>query len=87
MKKFLKVILKVFLSILGLLILVVIIAAIYLNANFINIDKKDKYAGAEIKAISIPEKKAEKITDAIMATRVMESIIYFCVLFLLRLVF
>ena len=53
MKKFLKVLLKVFLSILGIVIIIAIVAAIYLNRNFINIDKKDKYAGAEIKEISI----------------------------------
>jgi beta-glucosidase len=53
MKKFLKVLLKVFISILGLLLIIAIVAAIYLNRNFINIDKKDKYTGAEIKEIAI----------------------------------
>ena len=53
MKKFLKVLLKVFLSILGLVLLIAIVAAIYTNRNFINIDTKDKYAGAEVKEIAI----------------------------------
>lgn len=53
MKKFLKVLLKVFLGILGLVIILVIAAAIYLNRSYINIDKKDKYAGVPIKEITI----------------------------------
>jgi beta-glucosidase len=52
MKKFLRVTLKVFLSILGLLVVLAIIAAIYVNKNFLNIDKKDKYRKIEIKELT-----------------------------------
>ncbi len=52
MKKTLKTVLKVLLSILGLLIVIAIIAAFYINSTFINIDKKDKYKGVEIKEIT-----------------------------------
>jgi beta-glucosidase len=53
MKKFLKILLKVLLSVLGLLVLIILIAALYINSNFLSFDKRDKYKGAEIKEITI----------------------------------
>jgi beta-glucosidase len=53
MKKFLKILLKVLLSVLGLLVLIVLIAALYINSNFLSFDRKDKYKDAGIKEITI----------------------------------
>ena len=52
MKKFLRVLLKVVLAILGLAVIVAIVAAIYINKNFLNIDKKDKFSKIEINELS-----------------------------------
>jgi len=53
MKKFLKILLKVILVIIGLILIVAIIGFIYVNKSFLNIDKKDKYSKVEIKEITI----------------------------------
>lgn len=53
MKKFLRIFLKVVLVIIGLVVVVVIAGAIYVNKNFLNIDPKDKYSKAEIKEITV----------------------------------
>ena len=53
MKKFLKVLLKVFLGILSLAVILVIAAVIYLNRSYINIDKKDKYTGVPVREITV----------------------------------
>jgi beta-glucosidase len=52
MKKTLKIVLKVLLSILGLALVIVIGALLYLNSSIINIEKKDKYNGPEILEIT-----------------------------------
>jgi len=53
MRKFLKIFLKVFLFILGLALILIIVGAIYVNKNFLNIDKKDKFSKVEIKKITV----------------------------------
>ena len=53
MKKILKVALKVLLVIVGLVLIVAIIGAIYVNNNILNIDKKDKFSNVEIKEIIV----------------------------------
>lgn len=53
MKKFFKILLKIVLVVVGLVIIVAIVGAIYVNKNFLNIDKKDKYSKAEIKEITV----------------------------------
>ncbi len=53
MKKVFKILLKVLLSILGLVVVIAIIAAIYINRTFIHIDKKDKYAGVAINEVTV----------------------------------
>ncbi len=52
MKKTVKILLKVLLSVLGLAVVIVLVAAIYLNANIINSEKRNKFKGPEIKEIS-----------------------------------
>jgi beta-glucosidase len=52
MIKFLRVLLKVVLSLLGLVIVLGIIAALYIHSNFISPDKKDRYRGAGIEEIT-----------------------------------
>ncbi|HPG34656.1 MAG TPA: glycoside hydrolase family 3 N-terminal domain-containing protein, partial [Lentimicrobium sp.] len=49
----LKIGLKVLLVIIGLVIIVAIVGAIYINKNFLNIDKKDKFSKVEIKEITV----------------------------------
>jgi beta-glucosidase len=53
MKKFLKMLLKLLLAILGLVVLIVIVVFIYVNRNFLNIEKKDKYASIPVKEITL----------------------------------
>ena len=55
MRKFLRIFLKVFLFILGLAVILIIAGAIYVNKNFLNIDKKDKFSKVEIKEITIDD--------------------------------
>ena len=45
MKKTFKIVLKVLLSILGLALIIVLSAALYINSNIINIEKEDKFKG------------------------------------------
>jgi len=53
MKKFLKILLKVLVSVLGLLIVLAIIAVIYINRSLINVDGKDKFKDVEIKELIV----------------------------------
>ena len=52
MKIFLKIALKVLLALIGFVLIVMIIGAIYVNNILLNIDKKDKFRNAEIKEIT-----------------------------------
>jgi beta-glucosidase len=52
MKKTFKIVLKVLLSILGLALIIVLSAALYINSNIINIEKEDKFKGPEIEEIN-----------------------------------
>ena len=52
MKKVIKIILKVLLSIIGLILVVAIIAAVYINSSFLNFHQKDRYRNTEIKEIT-----------------------------------
>ncbi len=52
MKKTLKTVLRVFLSILGLALLIVIGIGIYFNSNAIHIEKNEKFKGPEIKELT-----------------------------------
>ena len=52
MKKPVKILLRVLLSILALIIIIAVVVAVYFNRNIINIEKRDKYEGAEIKEIT-----------------------------------
>ncbi len=52
MKKFLRILLKVLLVIVGLLVIITVVGALYMNKHFLNIDKKDKYSKIEIKEIT-----------------------------------
>jgi len=52
MKKFLRILLKVLLVIVGLLVIITVVGALYMNKHFLNIDKKDKYSKVEIKEIT-----------------------------------
>jgi len=52
MKNAMKIILKVMLSIIGLILVVVIIAAVYINSSFLSFHKKDRYRNTEIKEIT-----------------------------------
>ncbi len=52
MKKILKAALKVLLTLLGLALMIIVFGAIYINRQFLHIDKKDKFSKAEIKEIS-----------------------------------
>ncbi|MBN2773173.1 MAG: glycoside hydrolase family 3 C-terminal domain-containing protein [Prolixibacteraceae bacterium] len=53
MKRFLKILLKVVLVIIGLIVVAAISGAIYINKNFLNIDKKDKYSKVEMQEITV----------------------------------
>jgi beta-glucosidase len=53
MKKALKVLLKVLLSLLGLVLVIVIAAALYFNSNIINSEKRSKYKGPDIKELTL----------------------------------
>ncbi len=53
MKKFLKMLLKLLLAIVGLVVLIVIVVFIYVNRNFLNFEKKDKYASIPVKEITL----------------------------------
>ena len=53
MKKVIKVILKVLLSIIGIVLILAIIGAIYINSSFLSFHKKDRYRNTEIKEITV----------------------------------
>jgi len=53
MKKVMKIILKVLLSLIGLILVVAIIAAVYINSSFLNFHKKDRYRNTEIKELTV----------------------------------
>ncbi len=53
MKKFLKTSLKVLLSFLGLLVVIIIAAAIYIYSNYANVDKSDSYRHTAVKKITV----------------------------------
>ena len=53
MKRFLRIFLKIFLAVIAILIVGAIVGAIYVNRNFLNIDKKDKYRKVTIQEITV----------------------------------
>lgn len=53
MKKSLRIVLKVVLTIVALTLILAIAGVIYVNKNFLNVDKKDKYTKVEIKEMTI----------------------------------
>ncbi len=53
MKKSLRIVLKVVLTIVALTLILAIAGVIYVNKNFLNVDKKDKYSKVEIKEMTI----------------------------------
>jgi beta-glucosidase len=53
MKKIMRILLRVLLSIFCLIVVIAVFAAIYINSNFINIEGRNKYKDVEIKEISI----------------------------------
>ncbi len=52
MKKTLKILVRVFIAVLGLTVVIVVAAAFYFNSNIINSEKRSKYKGPDIKEIT-----------------------------------
>jgi beta-glucosidase len=52
-KKFLKLLLKVLLSVIGLIVVLAILGTIYIRSNIVSPDKKDPYRGSEIEEITV----------------------------------
>ncbi len=53
MKKIFRILIKVLLSLVGIVLVIVIIAGIYMYSNFVNVDKSDSFRKVPVKEISV----------------------------------
>lgn len=53
MKKIFRILIKVLLSLVGLVLVIIIVAGIYMYSNFVNVDKSDSFRKVPVKEISV----------------------------------